>query len=243
MLDMNLCHIPATFFRLWHNSKRLQWLQWLQWLRAASMALLLLGMPACATVRVKSTASSFHTVVIDAGHGGSDTGTRSRLCTEKSAALDVALKVDARLRSAGFHTVLTRKGDYFIELNDRARVSNRQRNAVFVSIHFNESSRRSIAGTEIYYKSGVSLPLAQRILNNICSQTGSARRGVRTANFRVLKLNEYPAVLVECGYMSNRSEARRCASADYRSRLAAAIADGLIEQRYGSRGAKLKAES
>lgn len=191
-------------------------------------AVLLTG---CAT-GVKDTSRTFKTVVIDAGHGGHDYGARSRWGgQEKNHALSVALKLEPKLRAAGFKTVMTRKGDYFVTLNDRAGISNRQSSAVFVSIHFNHSPKRRISGAEVYYKTEPSRAVAQRILASIDALPSSSARYVKPANFRVLRLNRYPAVLVECGYLSNRSEGRLSSSAQQHERLASAIAKALIEQR------------
>jgi N-acetylmuramoyl-L-alanine amidase len=181
--------------------------------------------------RVKDTTKTFTTVVIDAGHGGHDDGARSRWGgKEKNNTLDVALRLEPKIRAAGFKTVLTRTTDTFAELNERARISNRQDNAIFVSIHFNDSRKSAISGTEVYYKSSVSRPLAERVLAKVAAIPGDSARFVKTANFRVLKLNEYPAVLVECGYLSNRREGARCATPAHHERLAEAIASGLLEQ-------------
>src|SRR4030095_14988424 len=87
---------------------------------------LLLG--GCAT-GVKDTSRTFKTVVIDAGHGGHDNGARSRWGgQEKNNTLSVAQKLDLKLRVAGFKTVMTRNSDYFVPLNDRAKISNSQSN-------------------------------------------------------------------------------------------------------------------
>jgi N-acetylmuramoyl-L-alanine amidase len=186
---------------------------------------------ACAT-GVKDTSRTFKTVVIDAGHGGHDNGARSRWGgQEKNNTLSVAQKLDIKLRAAGFKTVMTRNADYFVPLNDRANISNRQSNAVFVSIHFNDSPRRKISGAEVYYKSEPSRSIAERILASLDVLPGLKTRYVKTANFRVLKLNRYPAVLVECGYLSNRGEGRLCSSPEQHERLAAAITKALVEQR------------
>jgi len=175
-------------------------------------------------------------VVVDAGHGGHDSGATTRYGgKEKVLALDVAQRVDAKLRAAGFKTVMTRKGDYFVELNKRVRISNMQMNAIFVSIHFNYSPKRSVSGAEVYYISSVSKSIARNILNQLDALPGTASRGVRTANFRVLKKNQFPAVLVECGYLTNPGEGGRCASESYREMLASAIARGVIIQRHGNR--------
>lgn len=199
-------------------------------LASALVAVLLSG---CAGT-VKDTSRSFTGVVIDAGHGGHDSGATSRYSgREKDAALEVALRLRSKLESAGFRAVMTRSNDTFIPLDTRARISNRQDNVVFVSIHFNDSPRRRVHGAEAYYNSRCSVPIAQNILNQVCAVSGTAWRGVRRANFRVLARNEFPAVLVECGYLSNPREGRRCASSGFREQVSVGIARGLMVQRYG----------
>ncbi len=184
---------------------------------------------------VKDTSRSFNTVVIDAGHGGHDRGARARSngLAEKTVALDVAQKVEQRLRAAGFRTRMTRTGDEFVGLDERAAISNRQSNAVFVSIHFNHAPTSRANGAETYYNSSASAALASKIQNNLARFTPTADRGVKTANFRVLRKADFPAVLVECGFLSNPAEASRCASPAYRDALAERIASGIIEQRHG----------
>ncbi len=205
-------------------------------LRPAWLALAAAFLSGCAGTAVKDTSHTFHTVVIDAGHGGHDSGTRSRWGgAEKHATLEVARDLEPKLRAAGFRTVMTRSSDEFIELNERAHISNRQNNAIFLSIHFNEARSRAIHGTEVYYKSPESRELAQRVLQNMAAVPGASSHGLRLANFRVLRLNEYPAVLVECGYFSNPAEGRRCAMPAYRERLAGAIAEAVVTQRFGAR--------
>jgi N-acetylmuramoyl-L-alanine amidase len=201
-------------------------------LGAAAFAMLF---GACATPRVIDTSRSFKTVVIDAGHGGTDRGTWSRWAgAEKDATLGVARRLEPKLRAAGFKTVMTRTRDVNVELNERPRISNRQTNAVFVSIHFNEARARRIHGTETYYKSPLAVGLASNIHRAVSSLPGHSSRGIRTANFRVLRLNKFPAVLVECGYFSNPSEGSLCCRADEQERIAGAIARGIMAQRRGS---------
>jgi N-acetylmuramoyl-L-alanine amidase len=189
----------------------------------------LLFLSGCAGVRDSSR--SFRTVIIDAGHGGHDNGTRSyRPMAEKVAALDVALRLEPKVRAAGFKTVMTRKGDYFVGLDDRVAISNRHGSAVFVSIHFNEARRRrDIYGAEIYYHSPQSVDLANVMLRRVGSIPGSRQRFVKQARFRVLRNNQNPAILIEGGYFSNRAEAGRLASPAYRERLATEIARALKE--------------
>lgn len=183
---------------------------------------------------VKNTSRTFAAVVIDAGHGGHDSGATTRYAgREKDGTLEVAMRLRPRVEAAGFRTVMTRSDDRFIPLDTRARISNRQDNVVFVSIHFNYSPRSHIRGTEVYYNSRCSVEMARNILNQVCAISGTSSRGVRKANFRVLKKNQYPAVLVEVGYLTNPYEGRRCASGAFRDQVAAAIARGIVIQRYG----------
>jgi N-acetylmuramoyl-L-alanine amidase len=198
---------------------------------AASALALLLG--ACAS-GVKDTSRSFTGVVLDAGHGGHDSGATTRYGgREKDATLDVVMRLRPKVEAAGFRTVLTRSDDRFIPLDRRAAISNRSDNVIFVSVHFNHTRRSQIRGAEVYYNSRCSAQIARNILNQISAIRGTSSRGIRTANFRVLKKAQYPAVLVECGYLSNPVEGRRCASGAYREQLAEAIARGILIQRHG----------
>src|SRR5262249_34094445 len=121
-----------------------------------------------------------------------------------------------------------------IELNDRVAIENAQKNAIFVSIHFNDSRKRRVRGFETYYHSGASFDLASGIQGKLMTIPNSANGGVHTANFRVLRLATCPAVLVECGYLSNRSEGNKTRDSEYRELLADRIAEAIVEQRFGS---------
>src|SRR5213082_3689352 len=118
------------------------------------------SLAACSTVTttaVKNTTRTFSTVVVDAGHGGKDSGAYRRYGPpEKMIALDVAQRLNSKLRESQLKTVMTRNSDVFIELNDRVAIENAQKNAIFVSIHFNDSRRHKIRGFETYYHSGAS---------------------------------------------------------------------------------------
>src|SRR5215475_1508379 len=193
---------------------------------------------ACSTVRttsVKNTSKTFTTVVVDAGHGGKDSGAYRRYGPpEKMVALDVAQRLERKLRESQVKIVMTRDSDVFIPLNDRVAIENKQKNAVFVSIHFNDSRKRRARGFETYYHSGASLDLASRIQQKLMTIPNSSNGGVHTANFRVLRLANCPAVLVECGYLSNRSEGNQARDWEYRELLADRIAEAVVEQRYGT---------
>ena len=195
---------------------------------------------ACATgrrfeeVATKDTSRTFTTVVVDAGHGGKDNGAYRRFGgAEKIATLDVAKRLSHKLRESNLRTVMTRSSDVFIPLEERVAIENDQKNAIFVSIHFNDSRRRGIRGFETYYHSASSIELANRIQAKLTTIPRSADRGVRHANFRVLRLAKYPAVLVECGFLSNPREGGEVRDSDYRDELADRIADAIVEQRHG----------
>ena len=183
---------------------------------------------------LKDTSKSFNTVVVDAGHGGKDSGAYRRYGgAEKYATLDVARRLNRKLGESELKTVMTRSSDVFISLDQRVAIENAQKNSVFVSIHFNDSRRRSARGFETYYNSPMSIELAQRIQSKLLTIPRSANGGVHHANFRVLRLANYPAVLVECGYLSNRSEGREARDSEFREVLADKIAEAIIEQRFG----------
>src|SRR5436309_15502372 len=95
---------------------------------------------ACATAPTgvtKNTSRTFKTVVVDAGHGGKDNGAYRRYGgAEKIATLDVARRLERKLRESELRTVMTRSADVYISLDQRVTIENRQKNSIFVSIHF-----------------------------------------------------------------------------------------------------------
>jgi N-acetylmuramoyl-L-alanine amidase len=192
----------------------------------------------------KNTSKTFTTVVVDAGHGGKDTGAYRRYGPpEKIATLDVAKRLDQKLRESQIKTVMTRSSDVFVPLDERVAIENRQKNCIFVSVHFNDSRRRGIHGFETYYHSPAARELAERIQDKLMTIPHSANRGVHTANFRVLRLATYPAVLVECGFLSNRTEGGNARDDEYRELLADRIAEAIVEQRYGQGVYRVQAQA
>jgi len=194
-------------------------------LGAAILALAVVFLTGCAGT---GGVGRFRTVVVDAGHGGIDKGARGvDGSLEKKYALDTAKRVERGLRRAGYRVVMTRKGDYFVTLPKRAAISNRQRGAVFVSIHYNWARNSGANGTETFYHSSRSYPLAANIQRELSRHSNN--RGVKRARFHVLRNNARPAVLVEGGFLSNASEARKVRSPFYRQRLADAIVRGIVK--------------
>lgn len=209
------------------------------------------------------------TVVIDPGHGGHDRGAISRFGFEKDFALDTALRVRTLLEANRYKVVMTRSSDIFIPLEARAAVANHLENAIFVSIHFNSSNTNSAArGFEIFsiaprgapatndgvFKERdlreepgnvVDLPstaLAGTIYNSLLGNIPNVDRGIKHARFAVLRRCTVPAVLVECGFVSNGPESALIGSTAWRAKLAEAIVDGVGNYKaLAERGQKPKA--
>lgn len=184
----------------------------------------LLSRPAVAAVR-------FSTVVIDAGHGGHDGGAVRNGLVEKRLCLDVAKRVETALKARGLKTAMTRRTDSFVELAQRARIANRYPSSLFVSIHFNGSRRTIVSGGEVYYRSTAGKSVATAISRAIKSRVTGGSRGIFFGNYKVLRDTRMTAVLVECGYITNKREAARCATPAHRQKLAEAIVSGILAAR------------
>ncbi|RBP37751.1 N-acetylmuramoyl-L-alanine amidase [Roseimicrobium gellanilyticum] len=186
---------------------------------------------AFALVLLLATRSFAAVVVIDAGHGGSDRGTRWNGLSEKNLTLDVAKRVETILKRNGVTTVMTRRTDRAVALESRAAIANRYRNSLFVSIHFNSTRLTAIKGIETYYRSDRGRKVAYTIQQSLISKVSANNRGIKRGNYAVLKHTRGTAVLVECGFISNKAEASRCGSAAHRQKLAEAIARGILRSR------------
>jgi N-acetylmuramoyl-L-alanine amidase len=198
----------------------------------------------------------FPVVVLDPGHGGQDSGAMCAGILEKDLTLDVAQRLERRLKEAGLSTLMTRAGDNYISLADRAAMTNRLRDCILVSIHFNEGNKPVSSGIETYYaerQMGAGpllaswLPFLQPISAegpNLESQslagfiqealvrhTHALNRGTKTEQFFVLANVRHPAVLVEGGFITNKDDATKLGSVDYREDMAAAISDGILHYR------------
>ena len=202
------------------------------------------------------TSKPFAVVVLDPGHGGQDSGAMCGGVMEKDLTLDVARRVDRLLDSEGVATLMTRLGDSYVSLADRAAFGNRAKDSIFVSIHFNEDNKPVASGVETYYaahqiNSGTTfaswLPFFSRPPSNspkpesqslagfiqeaLVARTRSVDRGTQPKQFFVIANVSSPAVLIEGGFITNKDELSKLASEDYRDQLAAAVADGILRYR------------
>jgi len=174
----------------------------------------------------------FTTVVIDAGHGGKDSGATSP-CTgqrEKDLTLDMAKRLQSEL-SGNFKTILMRDDDTFVDLDDRVSRANRLGEAVLVSVHFNSGPSR-LRGPETYYWRVDSFGLATRLQRamSATSPGESGNRGLVRRRLRLTRNPEIPCVLMEGGYLSNPEESRLIADPTYRQKLATSIASAIRTQ-------------
>lgn len=173
----------------------------------------------------------FKTIVIDPGHGGIDRGgVPGQRVPEKNMTLDVSLRLKPILEREGYRVILTRDRDEFVSLGSRVAIANNQRNAIFICVHFNSAPRLGANGIETYFYSTESAPLAASIQSSVVRSAGTENRGVRRRGYFVLRRTNIPAVLVECGFLTNPTEAQYAQSAAYRQKLARSIADGILKR-------------
>lgn len=153
-------------------------------------------------------------IVIDAGHGGTDPGASGNGIVEKHLALDISKRVEAKLKRAGANVLMTRTGDTFPTLKDRTDFAKRHYAETFVSIHGNAFTPAA-NGTEVFYDTSTnpngneSRQLAQYIQNNIVRMANMTDRGAKDTGFYVIRNNNVAAVLVELGFMTNKSDAEK----------------------------------
>lgn len=198
----------------------------------AGVTFVAFGLAGCGTTIGGIRPGGFSTVVIDAGHGGRDSGeSPSQLLREKEVALDTARRLQPLLAESGLRTVMTRSSDVFVELDDRVAIANRYYpNAVLVSIHYNASRNSGPRGVETFFWRPDSYGLATRVQRHLIGETGLANRGVTRRVLRLTHNPRVPSILCECGFLTNRAEAGLISTAAYRQRVAQGIADGILEE-------------
>ena len=188
-----------------------------------------------------------HSIVIDPGHGGSDSGAVGYSgVREKDVALAVSMRVEELLREAGAHPIMTRTEDVDVahvgssssqELQARVDVSLAHPEAeLFLSVHCNSFTNPDAHGMETYYypKTDADEHFAALLNEELAAEGGLYNRGVKYARFYVLRHTEIPASLVELGFLSNPDEEALLANADYREKLAQALFHAI--ERYFDQG-------
>ncbi len=193
----------------------------------------------------------FDTVVIDAGHGAHDSGAKGPFGREKDYTLDTALRLEKQLQARGFKTVMTRREDVFLTLGQRVEIANRQKNAIFISIHYNSSGAKTANGIETYAlapqgtrthvggspwnspltgntSDAENIALATAVHAHVISDIRAIDRGIKRARFNVLRGINKPGILFEGGFVTNPAEAKLIDDPEHRERLAISIAEAVV---------------
>ena len=212
-------HFDLKYFKIKYSKSmiRHRFFSLRQWFCGAVLVCGLLGPPLQARP----------VVVLDPGHGGSDSGAYWGGVREKKLTLSIAQRVESVLQRRGIRTAMTRRSDRFVSLQSRAAVANGYRSAVLVSIHCNADPKRRARGIETFYTGTAGYRLACQIHKRIDWCTLCPNRGLKRRGLTVLSNTRGAAALVECGFMSSPSERRLLSSASYQQKLAQAIADGI----------------
>ncbi|MDR1591230.1 MAG: N-acetylmuramoyl-L-alanine amidase [Puniceicoccales bacterium] len=180
------------------------------------------------------------TIVLDPGHGGKDPGAiNARLnFSEKMLVLQMAMLLKAELVKRGYAVILTRETDSFVELKDRPTKAGRA--DLFVSLHLNSATNSSAQGVEIFTLRRTknfsgntfnpwNLMAAYSVLSAFEKTTNFSNRGVKMAEFVVLKSLPCPGILVELGFISNDAEAKKLADAAFQRKIIQGLADGIVK--------------
>lgn len=177
-------------------------------------------------------------IAIDAGHGGKDPGAVSPIdkTKEKDLTLQISKLLNEKLIQNGYDTIMTRTDDTYPELKERTEIANNKDADLFISIHINAVDKTDIHGIQnLYYPNNGEYAngrdnqaLAKVIHEELIKQTGAAdRKIVKRPNLVVIKYTEMPAVLIECGFLTNPDELKLMKSQEYQDEIVEAIYKGL----------------
>lgn len=170
-------------------------------------------------------------IVLDAGHGGKDSGTNHKDLLEKDITLSIAEKTKDLLSESGYKVKLTRDDDKSMELSERVLFANQRKARIFVSIHCNSSEDGGGNGIETYYaesKEKNSKALAEFLQKSLIDATDARDREVKTANYTVILSTDMPAALIEVGFFTDEKERALLQTEEYQQKLAKGIAQGIL---------------
>lgn len=183
---------------------------------------------------------NIRTIIIDPGHGTPDGGAVGKNSIESTLNIQIAQKLKQELTERGFNVVMTREGEEGLDkkkktdMNMRLDIMKNTPSDMFVSIHINKFSQSKYRGAEVLYSANFtqSTLLAQLIMDEIKEiDPVNQSRGIKQAenSLFLMKNATVPAVIVECGFLSNPEEEALLSSDYYQSRMASAICDGVLE--------------
>lgn len=169
-------------------------------------------------------------IVIDAGHGGYDSGaiSNNNAILEKDVTLSTAQLLQNRLQDAGSNVILTRSSDQYISLDGRVQTAHANNADLFISLHYDAVEvANSMSGTTTYYHSEENLDLANTV-NRYLSQNGPlTNNGIRLGDYYVLRTNRQPSILLELGYMNNTTDIQYIDTQSYQATIVEAIYQAL----------------
>jgi N-acetylmuramoyl-L-alanine amidase len=179
-------------------------------------------------------------IIIDPGHGGEDEGAQSITkprYREKSLNLATAKLLHSYLRQLGYRVLMTRNSDIFISLIERAELANKYHPDLFVSVHYNSAPSAEAHGIEVFYyldkedkhRAHQSKKLGQHVLKHLLIETDAKSRGVKHANYAVIRETNMPAILIEGGFLTNAAELEKIKEPAYQKKLAWGAAKGIDE--------------
>lgn len=222
------------------------------------LLILLLGMTALLYINYNPSVPSFnpsdrYTVVLDAGHGSPDGGAVGPSGTlEKDINLAVVLKLQEVLESRGASVVLTRGSDSGIydsesttihekkvsDMNNRLKIVNNSDADLFISIHMNAFSDSNSKGLHVFFSRNhpEAEQMAELVQERISELTGATTHAVKAASSSLFLMKNPipPAILIECGFITNEQEEKLLSTEEYQAKIAYAVADALDEYRMGN---------
>ncbi|MCH5461284.1 SH3 domain-containing protein [Lactobacillus sp. LC28-10] len=170
------------------------------------------------------------TIVLDPGHGGSDSGALSidQHHDEKTYTLQLAKKVRAQLTARGAHVIMTRTGDQTVSLGARPEMATDNHADAFISFHYDSSPSNNLGSgfTTYYYHANTSLKLAHTI-NQHLTGLPLENKGVEVGNFEVIRDNLRPALLLEMGYINTAKDFKEIENPAYQNQVAKDVTNGL----------------
>lgn len=167
------------------------------------------------------------TIVIDAGHGGTDVGATREGIYEKNITLDISKRLAAILKKKGYNVLMVRDTDVYVSLQDRVEFSETNKGDLFVSIHVNSSVTPDGYGLETHYYTPQSYDFAQIVHKEFASAIKSKDRGLFKSKFYVINHTTCPSILVETGFISNPDERKELLTNERKQKTAEAIAKGI----------------
>ena len=181
-----------------------------------------------------STPLSGMTIVVDAGHGGEWSGTYGAIegLYEKTLTLSYALELQKQLKALGANVVMSRTTDVKVEMHDVTALTRRSKADLFISVHMDGVSSPSANGPSVHYFTEYSQAFAKAVADKMygtyTAYKTTTKRGAIWDPFYVTRISDCPAILLECGFMTNIDDLELLINDSFKKKLCAAVAEGAI---------------